>query len=65
MLQELRLIKDCQPTTSVNLYKAGGIDLVTPLLQALHLRVLRRGLSTKKRSNASRARPRQRWRYFL
>ena len=42
VLQELRLITIANPTTSVNLYKAGSVDLVTPLLPALYLRVLRR-----------------------
>jgi ABC-type oligopeptide transport system substrate-binding subunit len=40
-LQELRLITISEPTTTINLYKAGLIDLVTPLLPALHLRLLR------------------------
>jgi len=41
-LRELRLITIAEPTTTINLYKAGVIDLVTPFLSALHLRLLRR-----------------------
>jgi len=41
-LQELRLITISQPTTTINLYKAGVIDLLTPLLPALHVRLLKR-----------------------
>ena len=42
LLQELRLITISTPSTTINLYKAGSIDLVTPLLPALYLRLLRR-----------------------
>jgi ABC-type oligopeptide transport system substrate-binding subunit len=42
LLQELRLITITNPTTTINLYKAGSLDLVTPLLPNLYLRVLRR-----------------------
>jgi len=41
-LRELRLITISEPTTAVNLYKAGIIDLMTPLLPALRVRILRR-----------------------
>ena len=41
-LQELRLITIPKPTTIINLYKAGSIDLVTPILPAIYLPFLQR-----------------------
>jgi ABC-type oligopeptide transport system substrate-binding subunit len=41
-LEEFRLVTIAQPTTAINLYRAGSIDLITPLLPSLHLHVLRR-----------------------
>ena len=43
-LEELRLITIPEPATTINMYKAGSIDLVTPLLPALYLRLMRRAL---------------------
>jgi ABC-type oligopeptide transport system substrate-binding subunit len=43
-LQQLRLIAVSSQATIINLYKAGKIDLVTPLIPALHLRSLRQTL---------------------
>jgi oligopeptide transport system substrate-binding protein len=40
-LEQLRLVTISRPTTAINLYKAGSIDLVAPLLPALYLRLLR------------------------
>lgn len=40
-LRELRLISISQPSTTINLYKSGSIDLITPLLPALHLSQLK------------------------
>jgi ABC-type oligopeptide transport system substrate-binding subunit len=40
-LEELRLVTILRSTTAINLYKAGNLDLVTPLLPALYLRLLR------------------------
>lgn len=40
-LEELRLVTISTSTTAINLYKAGDIDLVAPLLPALYLRLLR------------------------
>ena len=40
-LEELRLLTVSKSTTAINLYKAGNIDLVAPLLPAHYLRLLR------------------------
>lgn len=42
LLRELRLVAISSPATTMNLYKAGGIDLVTPFLPSFYQSILRR-----------------------
>jgi ABC-type oligopeptide transport system substrate-binding subunit len=41
-LHQLRFVTISNPTTAISMYKAGSLDLVTPLLPALYMRLLRR-----------------------